>query len=248
MKIVVLVKRVPDTAASIRILPDGRTIAQDVEWVMSPYDEMAVEEAVRLKEAKGAEVVAISLGSAGADGHLRLALEMGADRATYLVDSQPDRDAAGIAAALAAAVKAEAPDLVLAGRTAVDLDQGFVAPAVAAMLDMPLLGSAVKLVVDGSTATIKREVEGGTQSVAAQLPCMVTTQKGINEPRYPSLKSKMLAKKKQVTTANAPVVPPMVKLESLVYPPQRKAGRILGEGPEAVPALVKVMREELRLF
>ncbi len=248
MKILVLVKRVPDTAASIRITGEGASIAQDVEWVMSPYDEMAVEEAVRIKERTGAEVVAVSLAPEGAVSHIRLALEMGADRAVHLVDSQPDRDAWSTAKALAEVVKEEAPDLVLAGRTAVDMDQSFVAPAVAALLGLPFLSSAVKLDLEGGKAVIRHEIEGGHEVLEAPLPCVVTTQKGINEPRYPSLKSKIKAKKKKVDTRPAPEFEALVKLEALSYPPQRQAGRILGEGVEAVPELVRVLSEEVKII
>ncbi|GAB4160044.1 MAG: electron transfer flavoprotein subunit beta/FixA family protein [Planctomycetota bacterium] len=248
MKIVVLVKRVPDTAASIRIAQTGREIAQDVEWVMSPYDEMALEEAIRIKEAQGGEVLAVGLSPQGADSHLKLALEMGADRAIHVVENQTDRDMIGVASVLASVIKDESPDLVLAGRTAVDFDQSFVAPAIAAALDMPFLSGAVKVELGGGSVTIRREGDGGTEVLTAALPCVVTAQKGLNEPRYPSLKAKMLAKKKQIAQVNPPATVNIVELVGLEYPPQRKAGRILGEGVEAVPALVNVMRNELKLF
>ena len=248
MKILVLIKRVPDTAASIRIEQDEKSIAQDIEWVVSPYDEMAIEEAIQIKEKTGAEVVTVLLGSDDAKRQLRLSLEMGGDRAIHLLDSQIDRDMWGVAQALAEVVKEEAPDLVIAGRTAVDLDQSFVAPAIAALLDMPYLSSATELVLDDTSAKIKHEVEGGFEIVSADLPCVVTTQKGINEPRYPSLKSKIKAKRKKIEVREAPVFPAKVATLSYSYPKQRQAGRILGEGVEAVGDLVQVLRNELNLF
>lgn len=248
MKIVVLIKRVPDTAASIRVAADGASIAPDVEWIMSPYDEMAIEEAVRIQEKSGAQVVALTLGPADATSHLRLALEMGADRAIHLVDDQKGRDAWSTACALAQAIKAESPDLVLAGRTSVDLDQSYVATAVAAMLGMPCLNNAVKLDINGNQAVIRREVEGGGETLSADLPCMVTTQKGINEPRFPSIKSKLKAKTKKIETQPAQKFDPKITVKGLAYPPQRKAGRVLGEGVEAVPELVRVLRDEVKLF
>ena len=248
MKILVLIKRVPDTAASIRITGEGTTIAQDVEWVMSPYDEMAVEEAIRVSEKQEAEIVAVTLAPADATSHIRLALEMGANRAVHLLDEQADRDAYGVAKALAQIVEQEKPDLILAGRTAVDLDQGFVAPAVAALCGMPFLSNATKLDVAEGTATIRHEVEGGYEVVSAPLPCVVTAQKGINEPRYPSIKSKIKAKRKKVDARPAPHFEPRIILENLSYPPQRKAGRILGEGVEAVGELINVLRDEIKLI
>ncbi|MDZ7815438.1 MAG: electron transfer flavoprotein subunit beta/FixA family protein [Planctomycetota bacterium] len=248
MKIVVLIKRVPDTAASIRIASDGKSIVQDIELVLSPYDEMAVEEAIQIKENNGAEVVAVLLGPSDAKPQLRLALEMGADRAIHLVDDEASLDMWGVAKELAAVVEEEKPDLVIGGRTAVDLDQSFVAPAVAAMLDMPYLSAATNLDVDESAATIRHEVEGGYEVLRASLPCVVTTQKGINEPRYPSLKSKIKAKRKKMDVREVGIRDAKVSLEKLEYPPKREGGRVLGEGTAGIEKLVDVLRDEVKLL
>ena len=250
MKIAVLIKRVPDTAASIRVAGEGKAIAQDVEWILSPYDEMAVEEALRIKEKLGgnAEVIAITLCAKDAQSHIRLALEMGADRAIQLVEGSGERDALGTARLLADALKAENPVLILAGRAAVDLDQSYVPSAVAAILNIAALSGATKLDIANGKAIARREVEGGYEVISAVLPCVVTAQKGLNEPRYPSLKSKMAAKKKTIEQRPVADSVPKTQLVGYAYPPQRKAGRIVGQGVEAVPALVKILREDIKLF
>ncbi len=249
MKILVLLKRVPDTAAKIRVAPDGQRIdPAGVEFVISPYDEIAVEQAIRLKEAGGATVHVLCLGPKEATKEIRTALAMGADEGTLLVDDLPGRDAASTAEALAEAAGKIGADLVLAGMKAVDSDDGAVPHLLAARLGMPCVTMVTKFEAGPGGLTLHREVEGAVEVVSVKLPAVVTAQKGLAEPRYTSLKGIMLAKKKTIAEAPAGRSAPRIRLVSLTPPPARKEGRIVGQGAAAVPALVKALSEEQKLI
>jgi electron transfer flavoprotein beta subunit len=248
MKIAVLVKLVPDTADQIRLNDDKSWIrTEDLNWVLSPYDEYAVEEALKLAEAKEGEVTAITYGNAQAVEALRKALAMGAHKAVHL-KKDGYTDLLGTARALANAVQEGGYDLVFAGYKATDDDCAAVGQMVATLLDIPAVTEVNKLEVGDGTLTAEREVEGGKEVVEASTPCVVTAQKGLNEPRYPSLKGIMMAKKKPVEEVEAEDVEPRVETLGLSYPPERPAGKIVGEGVEAVPELVRLLREEARVI
>jgi electron transfer flavoprotein beta subunit len=250
MKIAVCLKRVPDTTARIRIGADGRTAdGAGIEWIIGPYDEMALERALQLKEAGVAtNVTVLCLGPKEATKELRTALAMGADEALLLVDAGGERDARSTATALAGALKEMAADLVLFGWKAIDTDQAAVPHLVADLLDRPCITVATKIEVSGGTVTCHREVEGALEVVESPLPCIVTAQKGLAEARYASLKGIMAAKKKPLVEKPAPVVPSQVSTVSLRLPAERPAGRIVGTGVEAVPVLVRLLKEEARLL
>jgi electron transfer flavoprotein beta subunit len=246
MKVTVCVKRVPSTTARIRIAADGRSIDETgVEFVMNPHDEFAVEEALRQAErAPGSVVTVISLGSEAASKELRSCLAMGAHEAIHVTADATPRDALATAKVLAAAIAPTSPDLVLFGRQAIDGDQGQVGTMVATLLGMPALPDVVKLVLDGGTATAEREVEGAIERHELPLPCVLTCAKGLNEPRLPNMKGIMAAKKKVIATV-APVAAASTTLvQSLEVPAERAAGRIVGEGAAAVPALLQALRDE----
>ncbi len=247
MKIVVCVKRVPDSAAKIRPAADGRSIeSQGVEFVISPYDEIALERAVQLREAGAAtQVTVLSLGPAEASKELRKALAMGADDAVLLVDPRPQRDPSSTAEALATELRALAPDVVLCGWKAIDDDSGVVAGLLAARLDYAYASFAVKLDAEGSGLRVSREVEGREEIVQVPTPCVVTVQRGLAEPRFASLKGIMAAKKKPLVEKPAPDAADASTVVAVTPPPARAAGRILGEGAAAVPELVRVLRDEL---
>lgn len=249
MDIVVLVKRVPDTAAKISVAADGAGIdPAGIEWVMSPYDEIALERALQLKEEGGGKVTALCLGPDEATKELRTALAMGADEAVLLVDEAPSRDAASTAAALAEALREIPHDLVLAGWKAVDTDDGAVPHFLAAALGVPCVTFAVRLDVEEGKAVVGREMEGAEIVVEAPLPVVVTAQKGLAEPRYTSLKGIMMAKRKPLTKKPAGADEPRVRTLSMSLPPPRQEGRIVGEGADAVPELVRVLSEEQKIL
>jgi electron transfer flavoprotein beta subunit len=247
MKIAVCLKRVPDTTTKIVVGADGKSIDENgVKFVPNPYDEFAIEEALKLKEAAGAgEVVVISLGTEAAQETLRTALAMGADRAVLLQSAAP-ADGLEAARALAAELKGGGYDLILFGKLAVDDYNHQVGAMVGELLELPTITSVAHLTIAGGTATAEREIEGGIETVTASLPAALTCDKGLNTPRLPSLQGIMAAKKKPLEVKPASLGAGSLTSLGLSLPAERKAGRIVGEGPDAVPELVRLLREEAR--
>lgn len=248
MKIAVLVKLVPDTQATIKIGDDRRYISEaDINFVLNPYDEFAVEEALKIKEKDGGEVVVFSLGGDGAVKALRSALAMGADSAVH-VKYPGGLDLLGVAKGLANAIRDRDFGLVLAGKQAVDDDCGAVGPMVAELLDLPHVTSVVKLEIESDKATAQREIEGGSEVFETPLPALFTTEKGLNEPRYASLKGIMMAKKKPIETIEAEQLTAKTQVKVLSYPPTRPPGKVVGEGVDAVPELIRLLKEEAKVL
>lgn len=250
MKIAVCIKRVPDTATKIRIGSDGKSIdPADVQWVISPYDEFAIEEAVQIKERSGdAEVTILCCGPESAQQDIRKALAFGADQGVHIVSENGALDAFEASSNLVAALKELGPDLVLFGRQSVDGQSGQVGPMTAQQLGMPCVTDIVKLELEGEQVFVEREGDGGRERIQASLPLACTTQKGLNEPRYPSLKGIMAAKKKPIAKSEASSFESGVKTVGLDLPPPRPEGKIVGEGTEAVPELVRLLREEAKVI
>ncbi len=246
---VVCIKQVADTETRVKVGADGRSLdPAGVTWIMNPYDEFAVEQALRLKEKLAAgEVIVVSLGGAGAATTLRNALAMGADRAIHL-----KHDGAGdplqISRALATAVRATNPSIVWFGRQAVDDDAAQVGPMVAELLDLPCVTAIATFDLADQKATVERDIEGGREVVEVNLPAVFTTDKGLNEPRYASLKGIMAAKKKPIDEQAADLGDPGLNVLALELPPARSAGRIIGQGVEAIPELIRVLREEAKVL
>jgi electron transfer flavoprotein beta subunit len=245
LNVIVCVKRVPDTEARIRVDGSGTAIDKaGVKYDMSPYDAFAVEAALRLKDGRGeGEVMLVALGDASAQETLRKGLAMGADRA-MLLDGEVSLDGLATAKALAAALAdADAP-LFLFGIKAADDDQQQVGPMVATLIDRPCVtGVSTFEVVEGK-ALCHREVEGGTEIVEVDLPAVLCMTKGPNEPRLAALKGIMAAKRKPLVAKAAAATEVRMRLTALSEPPPRSAGRIVGEGADAVPELVRLLREE----
>ena len=248
MKSIVCVKRVPDTEARIRIAGDGGSIdPSGVKFVLNPYDEFAVEAALKHKEAAGSgDVTVITVGPAESAEALRSALAMGADGAV-LLKSAAAVEGLGAARALAEEIRGREYDLVLFGMKAVDDDLQAVGPMVAELLGIPVATSVTEFGVEGGKVTAHREIEGGAEVVELKLPCALTLTKGAYEPRYASLKGIMAAKKKPLEEKPAAGDAQAPKLQ-LSYPPERKAGRIVGQGADAVPELLRLLREEAKVL
>jgi electron transfer flavoprotein beta subunit len=257
MKIVVCIKQVPDTATQVKIAAGGQSIeTAGITWIVSPYDEFAVEEALRIKEKRGqGEVIVVSLGPDRVKEALRSSLAMGADRAIHLNDSAwAEADTLTTARALAAAIKQESPALVLCGRQAIDDDMGAVAAQLAELLGWPCASWIMEEAVDGDAKTIRvgRQVEGGLEVFDLPLPAVVSAQKGLNEPRYPTLKGIMGAKRKEIKDLKAGDVglagaAPQLSLVGLEALPPRPPGRIIpGDVPAAVKELVRSLREDAK--
>ncbi len=260
MNSVVCVKQVPDTETLIKLNAEGTGIdTQGIKWILNPFDEYAVEEAVRQKEKAGSGTVTlVCLGPDQALDAIRSGLAMGADTAIHINDADfaSKADPYATAVALAAAIKDLEYDAIFCGKQAVDDDAGQVATILGELLDLPVITLVVKFEVseDGKTATVTKEIEGGHAVIEVPLPAVFTAQKGLNEPRYASLPQIMKAKKKPVTvktTADLGVsVEPMTVVKGLSLPPERQAGKII-EGADAAAkaaALAKALHEEAEII
>jgi electron transfer flavoprotein beta subunit len=257
MKILVTIKQVPDTATQVKIGSDPRQIeTAGITWIVSPYDEFAVEEALRIKEKRGqGEVVAVSLGPDRVKEALRSALAMGCDRAIHVNDpALAAADTLTTARALAAVVTQEAPQLVLCGRQAIDDDMGATGAQLAEVLGWPCLSWIMEETIDseGKSVRVGRQVEGGLEVFDVPLPAVLSAQKGLNEPRYPTLKGIMGAKKKEIkdlkaTDLGLASLTPELTVTALEALPARPPGRIIpGEVKEAVKELVRALREDAK--
>jgi electron transfer flavoprotein beta subunit len=248
MKLAVCINHVPDTAAKITIAADGKNLDKTgITFVLNPYDEFAIEECLRLKEKNGGEVIAISLGGDAHKETLRKALAMGVDKAVLLKDDSP-RDSFSVARALADYLKEISPDVIFFGKQSVDSDDAAVGTMVAEMLGLPSVSVAVKLEITNGTAIAEREIEGGKEKVQATLPAVFTAQKGLNEPRYPSLKGIMAAKSKPIEEKVPAVAQPKVEVVALRKPPSKNAGKIVGTDSSAVTELVRLLHEEAKVI
>jgi electron transfer flavoprotein beta subunit len=251
VKILVTVKRVPDPETVIKIAPDGAGIVTDnVKWVINPFDEIAIEEALRIKEkVAGTEVVLVSIGQKTSQEQLRTGLAMGADRAILVVSEQAIEPLA-VARVLAKLVEQEKPDLVVMGKQAIDDDSNCAGQMLAELLGWPqaTFASKVELAGDQKSAKVTREVDGGLETVNVPVPAIVTADLRLNEPRYASLPGIMKARKKElkeIPVADLGVdVAPKVKIVKLETPPKRTGGRKVG----SVQELVKVLHEEAKVI
>ncbi len=242
MKILVPIKRVPDPATTIRVLPDGSGIATDnIKWVINPFDEIALEEALRIKERQGAgDVVLVSIGQQSWQEQLRTGLAMGADRAILVKAEQPV-DTFAVARILAKIVADEKPELVIIGKQAIDDDSNQVGQILAELLGWPQATFASKIEIADGRCTVIREADGGLETVAFTLPAVITTDLRLNEPRYASLPGIMKARKKPLKEIAVDTLGldlhPRVKIKAMKAPQKRQAGRKLSSVQELVQAL-----------
>jgi electron transfer flavoprotein beta subunit len=242
MKVLVPVKRVVDFNVKIRVKADGSGVdLANVKMSMNPFDEIAVEEALRLKEAgKAEEIIAVSIGPQKAQETIRTALAMGADRG-ILIKCDDEVEPLAVAKLLKGVVEAEKPDLVILGKQAIDNDSNQTGQMLAALLGWPQGTFASKLEIEGSKARVTREVDGGLQTVLLNMPCIVTTDLRLNEPRYASLPNIMKAKKKPLdekTAADYGVdTAPRLKILETREPATREAGEILASPSDLVEKL-----------
>jgi electron transfer flavoprotein beta subunit len=250
MKIAVCIKRVPDSETRVKIAADGKTLdAAGVKFVMNPYDEFAVEEALRRKEKAGAgEVAVLCLGPAAAQETIRTALAMGADRGVLLQVDRIPADPYETAKLIASELKPDTWELIFFGRMAIDDYNHQVGPLVAELLGLPCVTAVSHLELEAGKGVAEREIEGGIEVVEFPLPAVLTVDKGLNEPRYPALKGIMAAKKKPLEVKPVQIAGGSLEVVALTPPPERKEGRIVGEGAAAVPELIRVLREEAKVL
>ncbi len=249
LRIAVCLKRVPDTTAKIVVGSDGKSIDEaGIKFVPNPYDEYALEEALKLKETAGSgETAVFSVGTDAAQETIRTALAMGIDRGV-LLQAGGGADGLEIARALAAELKAGSFDLILCGKLAVDDYNHQVGPMLAELLGLPCITAVSHLGIANRVVEAEREIEGGVETSTCTLPAVLTCDKGLNSPRLPSLKGIMAAKKKPLEVKPVTLGPGSVTTLGLTLPPDRKPGQIVGEGADAVPALVKLLREEAKVL
>jgi electron transfer flavoprotein beta subunit len=254
--IVACIKQVPDTETQIKVAPDGKSIDQaDIKWVMNPYCEFGVEEALRIKEKLGGSVTVVSVGPARVVESLRTALAMGADKAIHIETETTELDPITTAELLAAAIKEIPCDLCFCGQRGVDNDQAQAGQALAELLDVAHVALAVKVEVaeDGGKVTVNRPVEGMTMVYEAATPAVITAQKGLNEPRYASLPGIMKAKKKPLDKkdpgALGVTLGNRLEVVEITPPPERAAGKIIeGETTEEKAVeLVRLLHEEAKV-
>jgi len=250
MQIAVCIKRVPDSETRVKIGPDGKSLDEaGVKFVLNPYDEFAVEEALQRREKAGAgEVVVLCLGPAAAQETIRTALAMGADRGVLLQAEKIPVDGFETAKAIAAALKDGGWDLILFGKMAIDDYNHQVGPMVAELLGLPCVTAVAHLEIEDGKGVAEREIEGGIEVVEFPLPAVLTADKGLNEPRYPALKGIMAAKKKPLEVKPVQLGAGGIEVLAMTPPPERKEGKIVGEGPGAIPELVRLLREEAKIL
>jgi len=249
MKILVTLKQVPDTETKIKVAADGRSLdPADVKWITSPYDEYALEEAIRIKERQGAEVIALSVGGDAVKDVLKNALALGADSAV-LLKGEGQRDAFAVAQMIAAYAKDKGFNLILCGNMGIGGDNAAMGPMLAELLDVAQANVVVKLELGEGTFRAEREIEGGSEIVEGSLPAVISAQKGLNEPRYASLKGIMAAKKKIIEEIEAAPVTAGAQISALTLPPQRPAGRKLEGDPAAqANSLLQALKDEAKVF
>jgi electron transfer flavoprotein beta subunit len=248
MKIAVCISHVPDTATRVKIGPDGKSIdPAGVTYIINPYDEFAVEEALKTKEKVGGEVIVISLGSDANKESIRKALAMGADEG-ILLKKEGYFDSFSVANSLADEIKAQNCELVFFGKQSVDYDNSITGQLTAELLGYSCVSVVVKFTLDNIKIIAEREIEGGREIVETELPAVITAQKGLNEPRYASLKGIMASKKKVIIEKPAMEFNNLTEIINLSLPPSKQPGRIVGTDASAVPELVRLLREEAKVI
>lgn len=257
VNIYVLLKRTFDTEEKIT-LSNGKISEDGAEFIINPYDEYAVEEAIQVRDAQGGEVTVISVGSEEAEKQLRTALAMGADKAVLIniEDDIENGDQFTTAKIIGEYLKDKEADLIIAGNVAIDGGSGQVGPRVAEILDIPYITTITKLDIANGNVSVIRDVEGDSETIEASLPLLVTAQQGLNEPRYPSLPGIMKAKKKPLEELELDDldleeddVEAKTKTIEIFLPAKKEAGKVLnGEIPNQVSELVQLLRSEAKVI
>jgi electron transfer flavoprotein beta subunit len=249
VNIAVCIKQVPDTETRIKLSEDrSRVVEDDINFIMNPYDEFAVEEALKLQEKNGGEVTYISLGPDRVSSALRSALAMGGDKAIHIKTDKVPEDPQVTAQALTAVLKETSYDLVLLGKQAIDDDHAQMPSLLAEKLGWPAVTVVVKLDVENGRVKAEREIDGAHEIVESSLPALIGTQRGLNEPRYASLKGIMRAKKIQIEERTLTLQPSSLSVAGFEFPPAKQAGKIVGKDASAVPELLRLLHEEAKVI
>lgn len=255
MNILVCMAQVPATDIKARIASDGRSLdTAEVKFVISPYDEYAIEEALQIKEKNGGEVTLICMGPDRAPTGIREGLALGADKAVHIKSEDRYYDPFTVASALAQVIGSMDYDLILTGKIGVGYDHFQTGAMLAELLDIPHAAAVARLEMGEGRATAHREIEGATEVIDIPLPCIITAEKGLNEPRYASLKGIMAAKRKPIETKELsevlPGAAPILNIQSMELPPAKQRGKIIpsDDPAEAARELVRLLNEEARVL
>lgn len=250
MNIAVCVSHVPDTTTKINVAGDQKSIdPAGVKFILNPYDEFAVEEALKLRDKHKGEVIAISVGPDAAKEAIRQALAMGADKGILVKGDK--KDSFQVAEMLAAAIKSVNPDLVLMGKQSIDFDGMEMAPMLSELLDMPAATVVVSLTIDGTNVTAEKEVEGGREVIELTLPAIISAQKGLNEPRYPSLPNIMKAKQKPIQEIAGAPGAARTEVVTMTKPEKKRMNKILkldGNPTGTAHELARLLHEEAKVI
>ncbi len=256
MKIVVFVKQVPHTESKIGVSPEGRDVAlNNIEWVINPYDEYALEEALRIKEKLGGDVTAITLGEERVKSSLKTAFGMGVDNALHILIEGEEYNVLKKAYLASAYLKKNPFDLILTGKMGIDYYLGSFPLVLSYFLNIPCISGITALKISPPKAECQREIEGGKEICETELPAIFTCEKGLNEPRYPTLRLLMLAGKREIPTLKSEDLgidkdfPPYIETIKTYLPPPRKPGKIIEGEPETqVKEMVRLLREEAKVI
>ncbi len=248
MNLLVCVSRVPDTATKIFVGSDGKSIdSKGVKYILNPYDEFALEEAIRLKEKNGGNVTVITICNEDASDILRNTLAMGASSAIF-IKSPKEPDSYQTAHNIAQYAKDKNFDIIFFGRQSVDFDSFQVPSMTAELLGLPSVSVVSKLDITGNDVTAERDIEGGKEIVATTLPCIISTQKGLNEPRYPKLPDIMKAKKKPIDESPFFDVACAVEVLSMTLPENKRVGKILTDSDADINEIVRSLHEDAKVI
>jgi len=248
MNILVGISRVPDTATKIIIGADGKSIDEKgVKFIINPYDEFALEEGLRLKEKYGGTVVTITVGPEASKEVIRSALAMGADRAV-LIKTEGFFDSFFAAKNIANYAKQFNPEIIFFGRQSVDFDSLMVPAMVAEFLGLPSITIVSKLTIDGTKVVAERDVVGGKEIVETTLPCVISAQKGLNEPRYPKLPDILKAKNKPIEEITPEQLEPKVEILGMEIPLRARKNKIVGDSDQEIAEIVKLLHEDAKVI
>lgn len=248
MKIAVCVSHVPDTTSKIIVGQDGKNIDPNgLTFTINPYDEFAVEEALRLKEKFTGEVIVLSVGKENVKESIKKAYAMGVDKGLW-IKTDKELDSYSTAQQLVNHLKAIQPDIILFGKQSIDYDSGQVGILVAELMNLPSVSVVTKLEINNDSVICEREIEGGKELVETKLPVVITAQKGLNEPRYPNLKGIMAAKSKPIQEVAPIEVENKIEILKMKKPESKSKGRILGTDSTTVKELINVLHNELKLI
>ncbi len=247
MNILVCISQVPDTTTKITVADNGNSInPQGVKFILNPYDEYTIEEGLQLREKLGGTVTAITVGNASSQEILRTALAMGVDEAVHILSDS--KDAFSVANDIVDAAKSLSIDLILFGRQSIDFDSFQMASTVAGLLEQPIITMVSSLTISGTSVSTERDVEGGKEVVETSLPCVISVQKGINNPRYPKLPDIMKAKKRTIIERTSVNAASRVSTVSIELPSSKRAGIILGDSDADISELVRLLHEESKVI